>query len=125
MKPYRPTGSWKLASRKTEPRSLRRGKRLHKRLQKDWKETAEGEVTPEKRITKPSGRKGRIDIFVKADATYAAIVEIKSSLWDRMNPQALRRNVKRQASQIWDYVESQLRSGKDVTPGVVSWKSTK
>jgi len=37
-----------------------------------------------------------------------AIAEIKASEWDAMTPTAVRRNVKRQARQIWSYIESQL-----------------
>ena len=110
--------------KKKEPKQLVRGKKFHKKLQEDWKKAAEDqEVTPEERITKPSGRKGRIDVFVDAsdekDKNLVAVVEIKASNWDRMTLKALRRNVARQASQIWDYIESQLEQGKDVSPGVI------
>jgi len=73
----------------------------------------------EKAITKPSGRKGRMDIFVASDETLVAIAEIKCSKWDAMTLATVRKNVRRQASQIWDYIESQLESGKDVSPGVI------
>jgi aspartate/methionine/tyrosine aminotransferase len=60
-----------------------------------------------------------MDIFVASDETLVAVVEIKCSKWDTMTLAALRRNVKRQARQIWDYIESQLDLGKDVSPGVI------
>ena len=104
---------------KREPKQLVRGKKFHKKLQEDWHKTASGEVKHEQGVVKPSGRKGRIDIFVNADDNEVAVVEIKDSDWDSMTLKALRRNVSRQASQIWDYIESQLEQSKDVSPGVI------
>jgi hypothetical protein len=106
-----------------EPERLMRGKQFHKNIQRDWERgdnRAEGKrVTHEEEITKPSGRRGRIDIFVDADDNLRALVEIKSTDWDKMSLDAVRRNVKRQANQIWDYIESQLEQGKDVSPGII------
>jgi len=62
-----------------EPKRLRQGKEVHKRIQKEWQETAEGLVYPERKTTKPSGKRGRMDIFVKSDERLVAVVEIKSS----------------------------------------------
>ena len=50
-----------------EPKVLRRGKEFHKEIQNDWLQSAEGKVKPEMEIIKPSGRKGRIDIFVESN----------------------------------------------------------
>lgn len=111
--------------KKGEPKQLFRGKELHKKLQEDWHKTASGEVKHEEGVVKPSGRKGRIDIFVNADDNEVAVVEIKTSDWDSMTLNALRRNVSRQASQIWDYIESQLEQGKTVSPGVIFPKRPK
>jgi len=111
--------------KKKEPKQLVRGKKFHRKLQDDWHKTAQGEVKHEEGIVKPSGRKGRIDIFVDADDNEVAVVEIKASDWDSMTLKALRRNVTRQASQIWDYIESQLEKGKDVSPGVIFPKRPK
>jgi hypothetical protein len=102
-----------------EPKHLRHGKEVHKRIQKEWLKSAEGFIISEKAVTKPSGRKGKMDIFVASDETLVAVVEIKCSKWDTMTLASVRRNVKRQASQIWDYIESQLDLGKDVSPGVI------
>lgn len=113
------------SSKKREPKQLVRGKELHKKLQEDWQKTAQGEVKHEEGVVKPSGRKGRIDIFINADDNEVAVVEIKASDWDSMTLKALRRNVSRQASQIWDYIESQLERGKDVSPGVIFPKRPK
>ena len=106
-------------SKNNEPKCLHQGKEFHKKIQKEWLNSATGEVTPEKSITKPSGRKGRVDIFVSSDETLVAIAEIKASDWDSMDSAAVRRNVKRQARQIWDYIKSQLELGKEVSPGII------
>ena len=106
-------------SKNNEPKCLHRGKEFHKKIQKEWLNSATGEVTPEKSITKPSRRKGRVDIFVRSDETLVAIAEIKASDWDSMGSAAVRRNVKRQVRQIWDYIKSQLELGKEVSPGII------
>jgi len=106
-------------SKNNEPKPLHRGKEFHKKIQKEWLNSATGEVTPEKSITKPSGRKGRVDIFVRNDETLVAIAEIKASDWDSMGSAAVRRNIKRQVRQIWDYIKSQLELGKEVSPGII------
>lgn len=102
-----------------EPTQLRKGKEFHKTIQDDWHTSAGGEVTTEEPTTKPSGRKGRMDIFVETNEGLAAIAEIKNSNWDAMTLPALRRNVKRQTGQVWDYIEAQLEQGRDVSPGVI------
>jgi len=113
-------------NKNSEPKPLCRGKEVHKRIQKEWLDAAEGNnVISEKPVTKPSGRKGRMDIFVKSDETLVAIAEIKNSDWNAMTSTAVRRNVKRQARQIWDYIESQLELGKEVSPGVIFTKRPK
>ena len=105
---------------KKEPTRLRQGKQFHKKIQADWINTAEGEVLIEKAITKPSGRKGRVDIFVNNDGDkLVAVAEVKGSDWNRMTDAAVRRNVKRQIRQIWNYIDSQLTKGLDVSPGVI------
>ena len=114
-----------MSSKKGEPKSLHKGKEFHKKIQKEWLDSAEGIVKPEKGITKPSGRKGRIDIFVKSDEKLVAIAEIKNSDWDIMNTNAVHRNVKRQARQILNYIDSQLKSGKEVSPGIIFPKRPK
>ena len=103
-----------------EPSSLRQGKAFHKKIQADWLETAEGQILIEKAITKPTGRKGRIDIFVDDDGDkLVAVAEVKKSNWDKMTDSAVRRNVSRQIKQIWDYIESQLAKEKEVSPGII------
>ena len=58
------------------------------------------------------------------DDNLVAIIEIKNSDWDRMTLDAVRRNVRRQARQLWKYIESQLEGlggdeRKEVCPGIV------
>jgi Holliday junction resolvase-like predicted endonuclease len=102
-----------------EPISLKKGKEFHKIIQKEWLNTAEGIINPEKIITKPSGKTGRIDIFVKSNEKLVAVVEIKNSNWNSMTKKNVIRNVNRQANQIWDYIESQLKLKKEVSPGII------
>jgi len=66
-----------------------------------------------------------MDIFVKSDGSLVAVVEIKASDWDTMTPTAIHLNIRRQARQIWDYIESQLMLGKDISPGVIFPKRPK
>lgn len=108
--------------KREEPWRLQNGKEFHKAIQEEWKQTAEGkDIKSEKPITKPSGRRGRIDIHVETVVdNLVAVVEIKASDWDAMKDKAaVRRNVNRQARQIWDYIDSQLEKGLDVSPGVI------
>ena len=108
-----------MSTKNSEPKPLRWGKEFHKKVQKVWLKSANGEVMTEKSMTKSNGRKGRMDIFVKSDETLAAVIEIKGSNWDAMSQTAIRRNVRHQARQIWDYIDSQLASGRDVSPGII------
>jgi hypothetical protein len=96
-----------------EPERLRQGKAFHKKIQKDWEKTAEGDVSVEKTVLRSpdrdggKGRMGRIDVHIDA-GDIVAVLEIKDSDWDRMTIKALRRNVRRQIRQVWKYIESQL-----------------
>ena len=112
-------------SKNKEPKRLRQGKEFHKKIQKEWLNSATGEVILEKYITKPSGRKGRMDIFVRSDGKLVAIAEIKASDWDSMSSVAVRRNVRRQVRQIWNYIKSQLKLGKEISPGILFPKRPK
>lgn len=104
-----------------EPERLKKGKKFHKKIQKEWIPGATGDVRVEKQMRKLSGRKGRMDIFVQdgEDKRLVGIGEIKCSNWDKMSLKVLKRNVRRQIKQIWDYIESYLEEGKDVSPGVI------
>ena len=76
-----------MGEKNREPELLRRGKAFHRKVQASWHEEAEGDVYSEKGVTKPSGRKGRMDVFVEGGDT-KALVEIKASDWDRMTEKA-------------------------------------
>ena len=114
-----------VSAKNNEPKPLRQGKKFHKKIQKEWLKTAEGDIKLEKGIIKPSRRNGRIDIFVKSDEKLVAVAEIKNTDWDTKNSDSIRRNVKRQARQILDYIDSQLELGKDVSPGIIFPKRPK
>jgi len=104
---------------KREPKRLRDGKAFHKKVQGDWQADAEGDVEVEKTVKKKGAKTGRLDVFVSEDGNEVrAIVEIKNSDWDAMTPQAVRRNVKRQARQIWKYIELQTMLD-GICPGIV------
>jgi len=102
-----------------EPKSLKNGKKFHKKIQTEWLDTAKGEVEAEKQMIKQNGRKGRMDVFIKTEETYVSIAEIKMSDWDVMTIKNLHRNVRRQIRQIWSYIDSQLEQKRDVTPGII------
>ena len=102
-----------------EPFRLRRGKVSQKKIQTDWLNEAKGDVRIERGVTKPSGRKGRVDVLVDQNQSMVAMVEVKASDWDAMTESAVCRNVRRQIRQIWDYIGSQLAEGKEVCPGVI------
>jgi len=105
-----------------QPERLRRGKTFHRKLQLEWVGTAQGTILPEKTIRRLTKRRGRIDIFVADDSgeNHVAVVEIKGSDWDQMNPEAVSRNAIRQVRQIWSYIYAQVElEGKDVSPGII------
>lgn len=97
-------------------------------MQDKWKETAEGIISSEKSIIKPSGRKGRIDVYVEDEDNQdnlVAVVELKASNWDSMTLIAVKRNSKRYAKQIWDYIDSIENIVKAVSPGIIFQKRPK
>jgi hypothetical protein len=112
-----------------EPTELRLGKAFHKLIQVEWQREAEEDIYPERYVTKPNGRKGRVDVFVDDTDAKApiAVVEVKATDWDRIKEKNVRRNFRRQIRQIWSYIESQIRhgeyveggEGKDVCPGII------
>lgn len=106
-----------------EPNQLRQGREFHRLVQVDWARNAEGDTVPERPCTKPTGRRGRIDVFVDDDDS-VSVVEIKHTDWDRMKPAAVRRNARRYARQLWQYIDSQLQGlgedkVRDVCPGII------
>jgi len=108
-----------------EPERLVKGKAFHKDIQAQWLREAEGTISVERSTSKPNGRRGRIDIHASDDeGDMVAVCEVKASDWDRMTPQAVRRNVQRQIRQIWSYVETELKE-RTVCPGVIFPKRPK
>lgn len=111
-----------MTGKNPEPKRLREGKAFHKKVQDDWEAEAEGDVRTEMTVKKEVMGKeetGRLDVFVSDDGSEVrAIVEIKDSDWDKMTPQAVQRNVRRQARQIWKYIELQ-QTEVGVCPGIV------
>ena len=108
-----------MSRKKPEPKRLRDGKAFHTKVQADWEANAEGDVETELTVKKEGLRPGRLDVFVSEDGSEVrAIVEIKHSDWDKMTPQAVRRNARRQSRQIWRYVELQPTLD-GICPGIV------
>ena len=106
-----------------ESYQLRQGKAFHKKVQKNWLQNAEGEVKCEKLLIKSSGR--IMDIYINSDNTLVTVVELKASNWDIMTNKAVHINVNKQAKQIWNYIESQLKLKKEVSPGIIFPKRPK
>ena len=106
---------------------LKRGREIHSKIQSEWEKNAEGIKKIEKPCIKLSGRQGRMDIHVQDEdeKKLVACVEIKASDWDAMTDKAVIRNVRRQIQQVWDYIESELDRGKEVSPGIIFPKRTK
>lgn len=104
-----------------EPFILRNGKEFHKQVQEEWSKTAAGHVKIEEGVSKLDKSKGRADIFVdEIGEDFVSIVEIKNTDWDKIKPENIRRNVKRQARQLLDYIEFQTDSnGRSVSPGII------
>lgn len=107
---------------------VREGNEFDDRVQGSWKATERTDprnrVTVEAPVTKPSGRRGRIDVRVEigwADATIVtgevAVVENKDTRWDGLSDERIQARVDRHARQIWQYIEAHL--GKVVAPGVI------
>ena len=91
-----------MSGKNAEPKRLREGKAFHRKVQAGWEAEAEGDVRTEMTAKKDGVGTGRLDVFVSEDGSEVrAVVEIKHSDWDKMSPRAVRRNVKRQARQIW------------------------
>jgi hypothetical protein len=97
---------------------LKRELDFHGKVQAEWRARAEGRVESEKPVRGAAGRRGRMDVFVDAGGA-KALVEIKNTDWDAQTGEAVRRNVLRQARQVWRYVESQPNGGEGVCPGIV------
>jgi len=106
---------------------LKRGIVFHRKVQFNWKRESEGISTAEKQCNKPSGKKGRIDIHVKFDEgdRLTSCIEIKNTDWDRIIESRIQTNVRKQANQLWDYIESELIKKNDVSPGIVFPKKPK
>lgn len=111
-----------------EPKPFRRGKLFEREVQADWEATAQGAVHTECTIPLlqkecKNGRqpRGRMDIFIDdIGDNQVAIVEIKSTNWDRIKPQNVTKNLGSHRRQIYKYIEEYL-DGKGITvcPGLI------
>ena len=107
-----------------EPKLLLRGKEFHNRVQADWKRTAKGGRQKKEKVidlvSESHHRKGRMDIFIEQTGDYVAIVEIRSTDWDRIKPQNRKKVLSSHRRQVWKYIEQMTDVEKvDVCPGVI------
>jgi len=102
-----------------QPPRLGRGRAFHAALQREWHRDVKEPVTAEKIIRKPSGRSGRIDVFVDDGRGSVSVVELKDTNWDAMTLAAVMRNARRQCRQVWNYIDSQLAENRQVSPGII------
>ena len=110
-----------------QPAQLRRGRAFEKRVQEDWKRTAQGDPEIENRIplleglTRKGRRKhGRMDIFLNDVGDLVVVVEIKATDWDRIPPKNALRNLGSHRRQVWKYIDKYLDGNEvDVCAGII------
>lgn len=108
-----------------EPEQLKRGKEFHKKVQDDWKKEAQGNINVEHTIDlvkqdRKRKKKGRIDLFVDDMDDQVAVVEIKSTNWDKIKPANIQKNLGSHRRQIWKYISKYYDGDKlSVSPGII------
>lgn len=67
-----------------------------------------------------TGRRGIADVWIPSDASSGevAILEVKATDWDLIPPLRVRRNVRRQARQVWSYAHSAMTKQSPAFPVV-------
>lgn len=107
---------------------LKRGKRFHQIVQRDWRDTAkDGRICIERtlELTKQKkagqrGKRGRMDIVVDELGDFVSVIEIKSTDWDRVKKQNIQRLLGSHRRQVWKYIEEYIDVlKKDVCPGII------
>lgn len=116
-------------SGRKQPPALVRGREFEVLERAGWTERSGDELLFEKRIVDPSGKRGRIDVFVGrtpgrpcpslALDPGVGIGEIKATDWDRIDTSRIRALALRHARQAWRYIESQLATGESVCAAVI------
>ena len=89
-----------------EPKELLAGKSFHRLAQTFYEHGST--FLREQGVEKPSGRRGRADIFllVEDERSFAALAEVKNTSWEPLAARGtLQRNVARQARQLWSYLD--------------------
>mgnify|MGYP005619614107 CR=1 FL=1 len=110
-----------------EPEILRRGKEFHTKVQSDWRLTIkDGHLDKEHTIplvpqaSKVKHIRGRIDMFIDELGSFVSIIEIKSTEWDKVNPNNISKLLASHRRQIWGYISKYLDVDKiDVCPGII------
>ena len=102
-----------------EPAVLRKGKEFEQTEKGEWNRAGR-KPELEKGVTDLKGKKGRIDIYMpQSEDGLVCVAEVKATDWDEIPLERIRPNVLRHARQIWRYIEAELGSGTDVSPGLV------
>lgn len=122
-------------SDRKQPPALMRGRDFEALERAGWTEQAGDELLFEKRVVDPSGKRGRIDVFVgrapdrprppPALDPGVGIGEIKATDWDRIDTSRIRALALRHARLAWRYIESQLATGESVCAAIIYPKAPK
>lgn len=122
-------------SDRKQPSALVRGREFEALERAGWTEHSGDELRFEKQIVDPSGKRGRVDVFVGRPAGRArpspaldpgvGIGEIKATDWDQIDTSRIRPLALRHARQAWRYIESQLAMGESVCAAIIYPKAPK
>jgi hypothetical protein len=95
-----------------EPDPLRMGKAFGTRVAVEYPEgMVDGTARPEVRVTLTSGRRGRVDLLLRAEEEgrpLLVVVEVKSTDWDARAPHRVLPNLSRHARQVWGYLDAYM-----------------
>lgn len=65
-------------------------------------------------------KRGRLDIFVDELGEFVSVIEIKSTDWDKIKPNNVRKLLASHRRQIWNYISKYLDDEKiNVCPGII------
>lgn len=102
------------------PRQLVRGQRFHARVRAGWARIAPAlPVVGERGVAKFGGRRGRVDVWLDAEANFAVVIEVKSTEWDRVLRSRIREYVRRHGLQLHDYLAGADLISRDVSLHIV------
>ena len=111
----------------TEPKQFIRGKKFQKIVQDDFKKNSkDGLVKPEavikfEGLQKIKKKSGRADILItELGDDLVTILEIKATIWDKIKPKNVKKNLWSHSNQLLKYVEKFIEIDKvDVSLGII------